>query len=555
MGRVPGQLRLVICLAVLCCAEAGFSLEIVYRVVALTGQEAPGTNGALFSAGGFQLPVIDESDRVAFVAGLDSTAPSGTRAGIWSEGPGSLTLIAREGDTAPQTSNQFTPFFSDLIINDLGQVAFRGVLRGEGVSAGNDRGVWSEGKGDLALVAREGDSAPGTGEIFTLLTNPLVFNNLGHTAFRANLSGSTGTDSVWSESNDLLAPVGRTSLIQPPPDGSFTSFRNPVMDSDSRSCFYASVSGPPGEHTVQSEGPGSLQAIAQSGASAPGCDLNNDSFPYGSVDIEPDINNDGLTAFNGICALPTGVLAALWKETKPTQTDRASNGPGASQNVVELVAMEFDNAPDTAESFRNFDSPVISHSGKIAVRAFLYGSATANVGYWSDTFDSLALVTRKGAQAPGYAPGVTFTFVTPTSLIPAMNGDGDLAFIGTVEGPGIDGTNNVGVFAEVGGTLELIVRTGQIIEIEPGKEKTVGHLGFITATGNEDGRPSAFNDSGRLTFFARFTDGIEGILVADTGDPIFRWGFERRGLGFGFPCFCSMEGVCGPTCDFEFPGS
>jgi hypothetical protein len=40
-------------------------------------------------------------------------------------------------------------------------------------------------------------------------------------------------------------------------------------------------------------------------------------------------------------------------------------------------------------------------------------------------------------------------------------------------------------------------------------------LGSEKATGNEDGRPSGFNDQGQLTFLAEFTDGTNGIFVSD----------------------------------------
>ena len=51
------------------------------------------------------------------------------------------------------------------MLNDAGQTAFRADLTGSGVGSTNNQGVWSEGSGSLALVARTGSQAPGGGKL------------------------------------------------------------------------------------------------------------------------------------------------------------------------------------------------------------------------------------------------------------------------------------------------------------------------------------------------------------------------------------------------------
>ena len=58
------------------------------------------------------------------------------------------------------------------MLNDAGQVAFRANLTGSGVDSTNYQGVWSEGSGSLALVARTGSQAPGARERRELLDGP-----------------------------------------------------------------------------------------------------------------------------------------------------------------------------------------------------------------------------------------------------------------------------------------------------------------------------------------------------------------------------------------------
>src|SRR5262245_13793298 len=42
------------------------------------------------------------------------------------------------------------------VLNDAGQVAFRANLTGSGVDSTTNQGIWSEGSGSLSLVARTG---------------------------------------------------------------------------------------------------------------------------------------------------------------------------------------------------------------------------------------------------------------------------------------------------------------------------------------------------------------------------------------------------------------
>ncbi len=105
-------------------------------------------------------------------------------------------------------------FFRGPVLNDAGQTAFRANISGSSVDASNNQGVWSEGAGSLALVARTGSQAPGAPgginfvadaslELFTP-----VLNGAGKTAFYGALTdGSVG---LWSEGASGLNLVVRS---------------------------------------------------------------------------------------------------------------------------------------------------------------------------------------------------------------------------------------------------------------------------------------------------------------------------------------------------------
>ena len=87
--------------AVVCTTTSAHAAEI--RTVALSGQNAPGTTSGVNYAGfGFSGPALNESGRTAFYATLAGSGVDTTNEqGIWSEGSGSLMLVARTGSQAP----------------------------------------------------------------------------------------------------------------------------------------------------------------------------------------------------------------------------------------------------------------------------------------------------------------------------------------------------------------------------------------------------------------------------------------------------------------------
>src|SRR6187551_1623331 len=79
-----------------------YSHAATVRTVALSGQPAPGTPGGIvyenFHSTSFYSPVLNDAGHVAYFAALresDTDLPLGE--GVWSEGSGNLALVARTG--------------------------------------------------------------------------------------------------------------------------------------------------------------------------------------------------------------------------------------------------------------------------------------------------------------------------------------------------------------------------------------------------------------------------------------------------------------------------
>ena len=142
--------------------------------------------GVLFSSlEGFENPSMNGAGQVAYKARLKGAGVTAdNELGLWRDD----VLIAREGDpaTAVGTGVTFTDFGSP-VINAAGQAAYHGSLSGDGVTGENDTGVWL----DDALLVREGDPAPGApaGVAFAEVSSVPIVNGRGQVVHHSRVAG------------------------------------------------------------------------------------------------------------------------------------------------------------------------------------------------------------------------------------------------------------------------------------------------------------------------------------------------------------------------------
>jgi hypothetical protein len=496
-------------LATWCLAVAFASIcqAAAIRTVVLNGRQAPGAPAGVKFTS-LGLPVLNDAGQAAFRA---TTSVDLIDRGIWSDSSGSLSLVARKGDQAPAmpTGVAFDSFSISLtpLLSDAGQTTFWASVSGSGVTALNDRGFWSGTMTGVASVVREGDQAPG------------------------------------------LESGAR-----------FFTLNGPLQSKSGKIAFHAAVTSP-NDESIWSGSPGDLSLAAREGDQAPGT--------------------------------PSGVLFSSFHQTVPINEAgqiairAVLKGPGVDSNTdvgifstraggLELVARKGSAAPGLATSayFTSLDSPTINEFGRTAFVAGMEGEGideTNSIGIWSEGAGDLALVTRRGEQAPGTPAGAFFSSFDS----PLMFGSGRTVFIASVEGSGVDLTNNKGIWAETDNGLVLVVRNGDlapglpagarfsfgigsialnnngqiafsaaatdaqgliyggiwatdprgelklvastndVLEVSPGELRTISGVGQHGSTGGSDGRPSGFNDLGQLAFHASFTDGSSGIFVSN----------------------------------------
>jgi hypothetical protein len=486
------------------------TLAAAVRTVALSGQSAPGTPGGV-NYGSFAGPVLNAAGQTAFWAELtgDSVDATNNR-GIWSEGTGTLDMVARAGSQAPGTPSgvKYGPAFAFSDLSASGQLAIYADLTGPGVDATNNQAIWLSGSSDLELVARTGTQAPGTpsGVNFSGFTFRGL-SDTGQTAFRAELSGSGVTDTnrwgIWSGDAAALDLVARRGS-QAPGTPSGVNFADSFFDfaafnSAGQVAFTARLTGSGVVLTtsagIWSEGSGVLDLVTRSGDHAPG---TPSGVNFSEAFFAPTLNAAGQTAFKAILR-GNGVNESnhigIWSEGSGT---------------LDLVARGGSHAPGTPSGVTfngNFPSLVLNDTGQTAFHAGLTGSgihAANNSGIWSQASGSLELLAREGTQAPGLPPGVDYVSFGDPGL--KLNTAGQVAFRAKLTGSGVDTTNDFGIWASgFDGTLQLIVREGALLEVVPGESRTVSVLRV----------PSSFNDVGQLGFHATFTDGTSGVFVSN----------------------------------------
>jgi hypothetical protein len=169
------------------------------------------------------------------------------------------------------------------------------------------------------------------------------------------------------------------------------------------------------------------------------------------------------------------------------------------------VAVQGDPAPGSTDTFTSFGGVVLNRLGDVAFTAEINGSQ----GIFATRRGRLAAIALLGDPAPGTAK--TFELLGG----PLLTGNGQVAFVASLtEVPG--GFTDPGLF--VGGprpdVLNKVVAPGDIVEVAPGDLREVSSVGFAAGSGNQDGRPSGFNDRGQAGVQLLFADGSSGIFLA-----------------------------------------
>lgn len=455
-------------------------------VVALSGTATPagGTYTTFFSTA-----TLNNAGQVAFMNG----PASGTlNQNLFAGAPGSVVAVALNGAAAP--SGLFGAVNTTLTtppINGSGNVAFGATLTGTTPT----RGVFV-GASSLQAVALQGEASP-AGGTYNVFTTPIALNNAGKVAFASTLTGASGATGLFIGTPGSLQTAAILGGTTPAGGVYSTAITAPALNNAGQVAFISLNNTSQG---IFAGAPGSIQTVMLQGAAAPG----TGGGTYNTPSTNFSYNNAGQVAFSSGVALPD----------LTTTTGVFAGAPGS----VGLVALRGAPAPGGG-NYGGFGGTFgITDAGQVAFSSNTMTGGPSTSGIFLGSPGAVQAVARQGEAAP--ISGTTYFAFTST---PIPNAIGQVAFSAVLAGSGVDTTNDTVLMAGLPGQLQVIVREGDLIDVDPSPlsdlRTVTGTISLIVGSGGRDGKAVPFNDAGYIAYRLNFTDGSAGIFVSQVPEP------------------------------------
>lgn len=480
------------------------------RTVALSGQQVPQL-GAGVTFQSFERPSLSSGQGwTAFSAIIQGAGVNDSNdTVILSEAGGAgLRMIAREGGVPLASRPGFK--YSDLRYSptfavDSGATAFNPWIT-NGASDFRKFVGRILPNGEIELIAFQGETVP-TGNpslVAGTILGMSAPNRLGHVTFTANVTGNgiaPHSSGNWIEGPNALSVPLYSGSATPLGPGITALGTGGVFTNDSSAALFGTLLAGAGvnldnQSVIWKFNENGLSLLARGGDPAPG--LSGQVFRnFGGKYI----NNSGNVIFEAYFGFNSG---GIW-------TDRGGSG-------LEPVVRSGEQAPGAPAGvvFGKTQSLRFNDASQFAFLGALEGPGVTeanDTGVYSDARgNGLEQIARAGDPAPGAGPGAVFGGLNSFQGI-LFNKRGQVALSSNLAGPGVDASNNAGIWAQdVNGNLQLIVRTGDLLDVSDDASnpdlRTVAFVQPFIAS------EWSLNDNGEFGFFARFTDGSQGLFVS-----------------------------------------
>jgi hypothetical protein len=401
------------------------------------------------------------------------------------------------------------------------------------VGLANNEGIWSDGSGDLELIARTGSAAPAApaGAVFDDFSSSTVsLNAAGDAAFAAvaiggdrPLDGTFYPRGVWAADGGEFQMFGRGG--DPAPGTLDDVYFEGITSGDratygilfndaGHTAFRTGLSGagidPENDEGIWRHDAGGLSLVAR------------EEDPVAGAPPEVKFSGIGLPVMNA-----AGRLAFYATIAGPGVTDASDNVIWTdSRGMAELAVREGQHAPGTPTgvAFAGLAQTSINASGQLAFPATLRGPAGAGVlstndtGVWAGNATAQRMVVREDDPAPGFVGDVKFSdlFVRPV-----INAEGETAFRTFLRGASVTLFNDESLWSEGAGALTPVAREG---DRAPGTPDGVV-FGRGTVGGFDAFDEVVLNATGQMAFLG-FVTGPDVFGSNDRGI----WAQDRNGV-------------------------
>lgn len=436
-------------------------VEYTITPIALGGQQAPNQPGAFTS---FSYPVLNSQGRIAFGASYEGGS------GIYYTGEGIVYCVADLSMRLPQDPCTAFYNFGSPILNDNGTVVF------------------NANSGSLGQGAYRGCPCPliriASGSTWNDLGTPVPdhpgyyfnwvvaksINDSDVVALLGQALGAGVTGGVYAGTGSGLTKIAENGTPVPgQPIATFNgSFQLVAINSPGDVAFHAYYTDGQGTQGLYIYTSGTLQRIADGTTVAP-----PQTDPIEGL-FKPSLNADGQVAFQA-----------------HSDTDPFYRG-----NYL-WTAGQLEVLADTNSGHCGFGYPRINDNGVAAFKGTCGGQHIMRVDSSVSEF-----VATAGYSVP-CRPDAGFTLF----IDPSINANNAVVFRAFWHSP--TSGYGVGIYTDVGGYLVKVVDTEDILV----DGLSASDLDMEDRV-NLGGR-SPFNDSGQVAFWAKLSDGRQGVFLAD----------------------------------------
>lgn len=447
-------------------------------------------------------------------------------------------IVHAVGDPVPPAAPGVTPApgatifatsnFDSPTMDQNGTIVYRARMTGGGVSATDDRAYFlGRASGDLLMVARNGDPAPGLPGFAMRtatgvgLSNPPRISPYGEflffqstlydtvllaapptTADTALFWGPAGGLQLLAREGDLVPFLGGGETFGP-----FGVTGSPLqysaVNQNGSVMFFGQLLG--GASTTADDGYlcsgplGGLQLVLREGEN------------FGGAIVAPASGATQLsftTQLNAAGQVLHGINFSTTVGTATTADDRALAiwTPFTGQSVILIrEGSQADGLPAGVVYGPNWSisngSACFTNNGNTANLSLVSGPGiTSGV---NDTvlhyggLSGLVVVYQRGDLCPGLAGGEMFGVTGGSSL--TCNDLGQVAFINTMTGPSVTSSNDSSIWLGSAGNLTMLAREGDPVP---------GFAGYTFAAINTGSNNPLLNGRGDVLFQASITDGV-----------------------------------------------
>jgi hypothetical protein len=479
--------------------QFGFSPTTI-TLTGQTGFDAP--TGEVFSSLG--TAIINGSGAVAF-AGNTRTSPGGaTNSGlfVWQGGMGHRIL--KQGDPLGDHPSLLIGTLRQPYLDDTGRLTVQTSTGSSGV------GVLQGTPGAFHVLALSGaDPNPGG----TYARPDTIFST--QVAPSGAIQMRDSSNRIWAGLPGSIGVVASPNSPAPgyPSGGpSIYNFTDLGVDDTGRALVMANTTDGTGNRVLFTASQSGQTLLAGPGSAAPG----GGTFP--SSGAPGKLNAAGIIGFHAPVLLPG----------ESAFRDAAFMG---TQSNIHRIAIKGDAAPGagTGATFVDFGTPTPNeHGSAMFVADTTVPGGPAKLGLWITADTRLHRAVALGAAVTNMPTGTTLFSLEGTNSASyplAFNDRDQVAFLGRVSVPGMATTFAL-LATDLNGDLVALAATGFGFQVGPGDSRVVqdfvlpqSYTNDLTALNGQDGFGTFFNDSGRLVFGLRFTDGTFGTFVATVPAP------------------------------------